>query len=300
MKRQTVLVTGSSGLIGTAICRRLEALGHAVRRFDIADTGDGHGDILDPAALKSAVTGCSGVIHLAAVSRVVWGERDPQKCHLTNEVGTRNVIDAVRDGGARPWMVFGSSREVYGQGDALPLREDAPLRPMNHYARTKVRSEQAMQAARKDGLHCAVIRFSTVYGSVRDHPDRVIPAFCRAAIAGLPLRVEGADNCLDVTHVSDVADCLAKVVDHLSRGQSLDPMHLTTGAGTTLPDLARMAVELADSDSEIITLSPRDFDVARFAGDPARAMAQAGWRPTVPLRTGLADMIAALRDHALG
>lgn len=291
MKRETILVTGSNGLIGTAVCAVFEARGHDVRRFDIKDHQGGHGDILAPADLDEAMQDCTGVIHLAAVSRVIWGERDPVKCRETNVVGTLNIIERLRSSAFRPWLIFGSSREVYGQCSLLPVSESAPLRPMNHYARSKVEAERAVMQATDAGLCASVVRFSTVYGTITDHPDRVIPAFCGAAIRGLALKVEGAANSLDITHVSDVAECIANVAKRLSEGQSLAPMHLTTGQGISLSDLAHAVVRLAQSESEIITTAPRDFDVENFVGDPRFAQTQIGWSPRIPLETGLKNLI---------
>lgn len=291
MARETILVTGSSGLIGTAVCAVLAARGHETRRFDIADRQGGYGDILAPTDLTAAIRGCTGVIHLAAVSRVIWGERDPQGCRETNVTGTCNIIGQLQSCDPQPWMILGSSREVYGQSPALPVSESTPLRPMNHYARSKVDAEKAVQRAIDEGLRAAILRFSTVYGSVEDHADRVIPAFCRAAIGGRPLRVEGAGNSLDITHVADVAGGIADVVECLGAGKSLTPMHLTTGQGTTLSELAQAVVHLARSGSAIIPAAPRDFDVANFIGDPALAEAQIGWRPRVSLTAGLSRLI---------
>lgn len=298
MAREKILVTGSSGLIGTAVCAVLEAQGHRVRRLDIADQHDGHGDILAPADLDVAIKDCTGVVHLAAVSRVVWGERDPARCHATNIIGTRNVLDRVVSSDLRPWLIFGSSREVYGQSLALPVGARAPLQPMNHYARSKVAAEQAVTQAMEAGICASIVRFSTVYGAITDHADRVIPAFCRAALRGLPLRIEGAANSLDITHVADVANCLADVANRLAAGKALEPMHLTTGNATSLTDLAHVVVRLAQSDSDLIAAPPRDFDVANFVGDPGFANSQIGWQPRIPLEAGLAELIAQFRAKA--
>jgi UDP-glucose 4-epimerase len=295
LKHEKILVTGSSGLIGTAVCAALEAQGHEVRRFDIADQQDGFGDILAPTGLDVAMKDCTGVVHLAAVSRVIWGERDPERCRETNVVGTRNVIDRLRSSDPRPWLIFGSSREVYGQSSVLPVAESDPLQPMNHYARSKVDAERAVKQAMGAGIRASVVRFSTVYGAIADHADRVIPAFCRAAISGLPLRVEGATNSLDITHVADVANCISNVANCLSEGKSLEPMHLTTGQGTSLSDLAHAVVHLARSESEIITTAPRDFDVTNFIGDPKFAETQISWCPRIPLEIGLMDLISQFR-----
>ncbi|WP_157133105.1 NAD-dependent epimerase/dehydratase family protein [Roseobacter sp. SK209-2-6] len=295
MKFQKILVTGSSGLIGTALCSTFESLGHEVRRFDITDTNGGFGDVLSPANLASAMVDCTGVVHLAAVSRVIWGQEDPEGCYLTNVIGTQNVIDQLRASALQPWLIFGSSREVYGQSNLLPVTENTPLRPMNDYARSKVAAEKAVQRVGEDGFRTAVLRFSTVYGSASDHRDRVIPAFCRAALSNHPLRVEGAANILDITHVSDVADNIMNVVRSLSAGKSLDPMHLTTGQGTSLMDLAHSVVRLSQSDSEIVTATSRDFDVKQFVGDPKLAETLTDWCPGFSLELGLMELISQYR-----
>jgi len=297
LKHKKILVTGSSGLIGTAVGAVLASQGHEVRRFDIADQKDGFGDILAPTDLDVAMRGCTGVIHLAAVSRVIWGEQNPEKCHATNVIGTRNIIDCMRSNEQPPWLIFGSSREVYGQSRALPVAESDPLQPMNHYARAKVEAEQAVKQAMEAGLRASVLRFSTVYGAIADHADRVIPAFCRAAIRDLPLRVDGATNSLDITHITDVAECISNVAKRLSEGKSLAPMHLTTGQGTSLAELAHAVRRLARSKSEIITTAPRDFDVSNFIGDPKFAEAQIGWQPRIPLEAGLKKLISQFREQ---
>ena len=293
--RETILVTGSSGLIGTAVCAVLAARGHDARRFDIADHAGGHGDIRVPGDLAAALRGCAGVIHLAAVSRVIWGEQDPGTCRETNITGTQNIVAQLQRAGPQPWLILGSSREVYGQSPVLPVTEAAPLRPMNHYARSKVAAEEVVRTAMAAGLRAAILRFSTVYGASTDHADRVIPAFCRAAIRGAPLRVEGAGNSLDITHLSDVAASIADVAGLLALGHALPPIHLTTGRATRLGNLARLVVRLAGSDSPIVPAAPRAFDVANFTGDPASARARIGWRPGVALDSGLRALIAQIR-----
>ena len=73
LKHEKILVTGSSGLIGTAVCAVLASQGHEVLRFDIADQNDGFGDILTPTNLDVAMKGCTGVVHLSRL--VLAGQR---------------------------------------------------------------------------------------------------------------------------------------------------------------------------------------------------------------------------------
>lgn len=293
-----VLITGACGLIGRALHPRLHAAGYHVRGLDPRAVDAEHcGDVRDPAAVHAALQGCHGVLHLGAISRVVWGQRDPALCHATNVDGTRNVLAAAAASPLRPWVVVASSREVYGQADSLPATEDSPHRPMNVYARSKCGAEQLAASARREGVRAAVVRFSNVYGCVRDHQDRVVPAFARAAARGQPLRVEGADRLYDLTHIDDVAPGVMALLALLeSPGEATPPpIHFVSGRGTTLGQLAALAVDLAGSQSPLTEAPSRDYDVARFVGDPTRAADLLGWRAETSLRDGLARLIADVR-----
>ena len=179
-----ILITGSEGLIGSALRASLEARGTQVVGLDLLGTAREEGDVRSLRRVRDAIAGCLGVVHLAAVSRVVWGERAPGDCWNTNVGGVRNVLEAAHERTPRPWLLFASSREVYGQPRRLPAREDVPLHPVNVYGRSKVEGERLVVGANARGLRAATVRLSNVYGSTRDHADRVIPAFVRAAISG--------------------------------------------------------------------------------------------------------------------
>ncbi len=290
-----VLVTGSEGLIGTALRPVLVDAGFTVDGLDLRATGADHGDIRDRGRVRDAVREVDGIVHLAAVSRVVWGEQDPATCRATNVGALHALLEAVAERSTPPWVLFASSREVYGQPDRLPAGEDAPLGPVNVYGRSKVEGERAIREAGESGLRTTAVRLSNVYGPASDHADRVVPAFAHAAATGGTLRVEGTDNTFDFTHVDDVSRGLCAAVEALHHGTTLPTMHLVSGVPTTLGDLARLAVSTAGTDASIVEERPRDFDVGRFWGRPDRAAEVLGWRAETPLRDGLARLISEYR-----
>jgi nucleoside-diphosphate-sugar epimerase len=294
-----VLITGSSGLVGSAVARTLEQRGVDVVRFDLRGHGDDQGDVRDRDRVAKAVADVAGVIHLAAVSRVLWGERDPDGCWATNVGGTRNVLELSAKTSARPWIVFVSSREVYGQPDVPPATETTPLRPVNIYGRSKAEGERLVEEAQRAGVRACTIRLSNVFGSVADHPDRVVPAFVRGALASGELRVDGADHTFDFTFIDDVARGISSVADLLGTGVAAPPpIHFVSGRATTLGELAALAIELAGTKATVSHAPPRAFDVARFVGDGARARQLLDWQPRVDLREGLTRLLRALReDH---
>ena len=292
-----ILITGSEGLIGRALRTALEARGAEVVGLDLLGTGREHGDVQSLPQVRDSVGGCDGVVHLAAVSRVIWGEHDPEGCWSTNVGGLRNILQVLDERKRRPWLLFASSREVYGQPCRVPATEDTPLLPVNVYGRSKVEGERLMEAARAGGLRAATVRLSNVYGSARDHTDRVVPAFARAAVSGSTIRIDGAECTFDFTHIDDTARGMAAVIDLLAIGEMPPPVHLLTGTSTTLRDLATLAIDVAGGTSPVVEAPPRSFDVSRFHGDPSRARELLGWKPRVVLRDGLERLVRDLRTE---
>jgi UDP-glucose 4-epimerase len=296
-----ILVTGSCGLIGSALVDRLTSLGYSVKGFDTAQHyNGGSSDITDPAAIAAALDGSIGVVHLAAVSRVNWGEEDPARCNQVNVTGTENVLAAAARMSTPPWILVASSREVYGQADVLPVPESADLHPLNHYATSKLRAEKLVNSYRENGLMAAIIRFSNVYGSVADHQDRVVPAFCRLAAAGGVLGIEGPETTLDFTHIDDVTAALEAYIEMLMGGGGpLGPLHLVSGRGTTLAELAEMAIAAAGRGAMEVKRG-RSYDVKTFIGDPSRAEMLLRWRTRISIEDGMADLIERFASAAKG
>ena len=296
-----ILITGSAGLIGRAVGAALREAGGDVVGLDIRpEQPADRGDLRSADALAARMRDVGGVLHLGAVSRVVAGERDPDLCRRVNVEGTRGLLDLALKNRARPWVIYASSREVYGQQDELPVREDAPLRPMNVYARSKTDAESLVDEARAAGLRTAILRFSNVYGDTQDHADRVVPAFARAAAlarhSAQNIRVDGADCTFDFTHITDTVDGILRVVRQLESGEAkLPPIHFLTGQSTSLGELAALAARIGGANVHVTETAPRSFDVYRFAGDPTRAAQLLGWRATTFIEQGFAALTNAFR-----
>ncbi|MCA3641445.1 MAG: NAD(P)-dependent oxidoreductase [Methylobacterium sp.] len=292
-----ILVTGSSGLIGRHLTSVLNAAGFETRPFDIKASREQ--DVRSTEALEKALDGVEGVVHLAAVSRVITAQRNPDLCLATNVEVLRGLLASCLARPSPPWVLFASSREVYGQAADLPVSEDAPLSPMNVYARSKVAGEQLVRDAREAGLSAHICRFSSVYGCVHDHPDRVVMAFAGAAATGDQMRIEGPSHTFDFTAVNDVAAGVGRLVEAIRARAAPPTIHFASGVGTTLSELAELCARHARLPIRIEIAPPRDFDVSRFVGDPSRAARMLGWRASTPLDQGVPPLIRALAAHAL-
>ncbi len=291
---QRILVTGDLGLIGSVLRPRLELLGHEVVSLDIRfpPLSLSRGDITDQRIVERALKNCDGVVHLAGTSRVKWGERNPAKCWRQNVGGTRLLIDLCMKCRRPPWIVFTSSREVYGVPEVLPCPEHARTQPINVYGRSKLECEHLLLEARQLGVHTIIVRLSNVYGAANDHSDRVVPAFLTRAMLGQDLEVHGAESTFDFTFVHDVVDGLVRLLSLTSEGTKLPPpLHFVTGIPTTLSDLAQTVIRLVGSSSRVIHSDPRTYDVSHFWGSPSFSESVLGWKPETRLIDGLECML---------
>jgi UDP-glucose 4-epimerase len=289
-----VLVTGSHGLIGRAITRLLLLNGHEVRTLDrrLPRACPNHGDVVDRSLMTRAAQDVDAIIHLAAISRVEWGDRYPDLCWQTNVIGTENVVRAATRSKRKPVLIVASSREIYGEPTVLPVHEDTPAAPVNLYGRSKAVGEQATLAGREAGINTAIVRFSNVYGSTADHSDRAVPAFARAASTGSTMYVRGRDLVFDFTHVDDSALGTMLLLQALLAGErNLPPVHFVTGRATTLAELAEIANKAGGRRSTIVEAPLRSNDVMTFVGDPTRAEQLLGWRAGVAIENGVRQLV---------
>lgn len=174
------------------------------------------GDIRNATLLSEVITpDVVGVIHLAAVSRVLWCLENEADCWDVNERGTQVVLDALtdlngKDKGKR-WFILASSREVYGNpphSDDRPTTEDAERRPANVYGASKLAAENvvtkhlaALKARKVPGtLRVIALRLSNVYGGVYDHLERLIPSITTQALSHQAIQISGGQQ--NVSHLT--------------------------------------------------------------------------------------------------
>lgn len=289
-----VLITGGAGLIGTASKTYFEQRGWIVSTLDLKDydldgrTIDHVGDIVEFKHLQDILSDIDGILHLAAVSRVIDAELNKGECTRVNVNGTKRLLEAASAAKCR-WFIFGSSREVYGEPPSLPVSEENGVAPINHYGHAKVTGENMV----KD--HCEIndmvhsnLRFSNVYGHSGDHQTRLVNAFIIQALKSESLEIHGGGQLFDFTHVDDTAGAIfaaAKMLHDLNK--SLPPIHVLPGEAVTIEDLASMVISITDSNSQIVYTPGRDYDVERFHGDPSRMNEILQYKCSIDIMTGL-------------
>lgn len=178
-------VTGGAGFIGSHLVDRLLALGHRVTAYDNLSTGFAEflsdarrhagfifvaGDVLDPAALARAMTGCDIVFHLAANADVRFGTEHPKRDLEQNTIATFNVLEAMRATGARR-IAFSSTGSIYGESAVIPTPEDAPFPVQTSlYGASKLAGEGLIAAYCEGfGFQSWIFRFVSILGERYSH-----------------------------------------------------------------------------------------------------------------------------------
>ena len=272
-----ILITGGAGLIGTASKTYFEQRGWTVSTLDLKEcdldgrTIDHVGDIFEFKPLQDLLVDIDGILHLAAVSRVIDAELDKEECTRVNVNGTKRLLEAASAAGCK-WFIFGSSREVYGEPAQLPVKEEHGVNPINHYGDVKVIGENMVRNhCEANDISHSILRFSNVYGHPRDHATRLINAFLRRALLNQPLEIHGGGQIFDFTYIDDTVAAIFAAAENLQTNhQRLSPIHILPGEPVRIEELAELIIEATESDSEIVFTPGRDYDVEIFYGSPER------------------------------
>jgi len=293
-----ILVTGSSGTIGTRLCEKLLEKGHEVVGVDWKpnkwkselDQITINADLRDESQLAKLPTDVDVIIHLAANARVYELVKEPDMAR-DNFLSTYNTLEFARKNEIKRF-IFTSSRETYGNDTNDSHTEDM-VRVDNcesAYTASKIGGEALVKAYwRCYGIDGIILRLSNVYG-MYDDSDRVIPLFIRQAKANETLTVFGKEKCLDFTYIDDTVNGLILAVEKLDDVKN-ETINLAFGEATTIVRLAEVIKDLLGSSSEIRTEDNRPGEVVQYIADISKAKKLLGYEPQTSFDEGIKKTI---------
>ena len=323
--RDTVLVTGGAGYIGSHTCKALAgagfepvvldnlSFGHpwAVRWGPLVEGDLGDRDLITRTIGRHRV---KAVIHFAAYAYVGESMRVPERYFRNNVINTLNLLESVQRTGVSR-VVFSSTCATYGLPERVPIAEDQPQHPVNPYGESKLFVERALGwLGTAHGLGWAALRYFNAAGAdpdgelgeAHDPETHLVPNAILAALGRAPaLEIFGTDYdtpdgtaVRDYVHVTDLADAHVRALEHLLGGGESMAINLGTGRGHSVREVLDAVERIAGTPVPSRAAPRRPGDPPRLVADAARAAAVLGWRPRL---SDLDSIVGtAWRWHAAG
>jgi len=306
-----ILITGSSGQIGTNLGLHLQQQGHQVFGIDKRSntwTNQIEAIVQDLSIPYKNFSGGIGgikypddldaVVHLAAHAKVHELVEHPDRA-LENIIMTYNVVEFCRQN--KLPIIFGSSRETYGNlsHDNETTSEDLAdfALSASPYSASKVSSEAMIYAySRCYDMPYLVFRFSNVYGRYDndiERMERVIPLFIHKISHGQPITIYGRDKVLDFTYIDDCVSGVAGGIEALVSGRVANQtINLAYGQGHSLIQMTEFISEALGEEAAMTIEPSLRGEVTNYIADISKAKELLGYAPMTTLREGIFKAVA--------
>ena len=310
--KETILVTGGAGYIGSHAVLALKNAGYGVVILD--NLVYGHRDIVDRALQVELVVGdtsdrtlldnlfakhkIDAVMHFSAYAYVGESVTDPAKYYRNNVIGTITLLEAMIGAGVNK-LVFSSTCATYGVPQKIPLTEDHPQNPINPYGATKLMVERILSdfdAAYNFKSVC--FRYFNAAGADpnglvgEDHnPEtHLIPLVLFAALGKRDsIAIFGTDydtpdgTCIrDYIHVNDLASAHILGLKYLLNGGKSDFFNLGNGGGFSVKEVIEAARQVTGKEIKAVERERRPGDPPSLVGSSEKAIKTLGWSPEYP------------------
>ena len=316
----TVLVTGGAGYIGSHMVRALVDANERVVVIDNLSTGFSAflpeavplfiGDAGDENLVEGVIKqhGVDSIIHFAGSVVVPDSMRDPLGYYRNNTMTTQSLLKAAVKSGVKRF-IFSSTAAVYGNPDQVPVREDAPTRPLSPYGSSKLMTEIMLHdVASAHGMDYVVLRYFNVAGA---DPQARIGLATVGATHLLKIAVEAATgqrakvdvfgtdyptpdgSCIrDFIHVSDLAQAHNAALSYLRGGGSSMTLNCGYGRGYSVLETIEAVRRVSGRNFAVQTAPRRPGDIMAMIADTSRIRSVLDWTPQY-------DNLETIAAHAL-
>lgn len=278
-----VLVTGSEGFLGKAVCRELSAFGYQIVPFDI----NSNYDIMNREQILDALNNSHTCIHLAAVSDLYEADKNPSKCHEINVTGTQNVALACLKTKTR--LLYASTCCAYGNNNQEISDEDSPVSPTELYAETKLQGEKVIENV---GGEYSLLRLATFYGP-NMRPSLATSIFLRKILLGQEIEIHGdGKQTRCYTHVDDIASGIRIVLESVNTPKIIN---ISDDTAYSVNDLVKIISKVTGKHPKVKYVNDRAGQIWSSSIKSMR-MKHLGWQPKWNLMSGLTDCMNHLKS----
>jgi GDP-mannose 4,6-dehydratase len=295
-----ILVTGSTGFIGSHLVPKLIEQGHDVYALERYVTGryvlgkranvkTVFGDLMDFFVIRRIIRDVQPdvVIHLASISPVAYSYDHPHEVIETNLLGTVNLAEAcLREVPHFKHFLFASTSETYGNGPN-PKTEETQQNPNSPYAVSKLACEKYLLYLRDAyGFPTTILRNFNTYGR-KNNTHFVVERAIVQMLQGEAVRLGDPTPIRDFEYIDDhVNSYIVCLNNPKAKGEVFN---FCTGRGTSIKQLVDLIAKLTDFRGEVIwdAIPARPLEIRELVGDYSKAKRLLGWQPKFTLEEGL-------------
>ena len=308
-----ILVTGSSGFIGSHLTEYLVKRGYGVIAFDRYNSNNHYGwleksnykkkikfilgDIRDYDSVNKAMKSCQGVMHLAALIGIPYSYISPTAYIKTNVEGTLNILESAKNLKLKQ-VIITSTSEVYGTAIKKKLSENDELKAQSPYAASKIAADQlSLSYYRSFGLPVKIIRPFNTFGP-RQSARAVIPSIITQALSKNKIKIGNLNTTRDFLYVEDLCAAYEKIL------KSKKLLGEVTNVGV---DSEISIKNLILKISKILKIKlipvvekrrvrPQKSEVLRLKCDNTKIKRMTNWKPKYDLDEGLNKLIRWIKE----
>lgn len=308
-----VLITGGAGFIGSTLAHAVVKMGAKVtvvdamlplyggNEFNFEGIRDQiefiKGDIRDAELMASLVKGKDVIYNFAAQVSYIDSKDQPFLDLDINGKGHLTVLEAVREHAPEARVLFSSSRMVYGKIQTVPVSESHPTEPLSLYGIHKLLGEKYCQYYHDTfGISAVSVRIPNPYGprqQMKHSKYSIVGWFLRQAMEGKEITIFGdGKQERDYLYVSDIVDAFL----HLTvKGAAGEVYNIGTHERVQFVDMIDAVLAEVGSGTKVHVPWPDSYEkneTGNYIADTTKIEAATGWKPSVSLKEGVAEMVA--------
>ncbi len=315
-KDKPVLVTGANGFIGSWLSEYLVNSGAQVSTLIKKDDPVGldsissiskkvkivYGDIRDNKLMDKIVKDQDVVMHLAAVTQVLFSIKNPVETVEVDVNGTLNIIEAMRRKNDSAFLVFTSTDKVYGEPQYVPIDEKHSLSAKSPYDASKLAADRLVYSYQTTyGLKSAISRCSNVIGGRDANILRVLPSAIYLLMKNKkPVIRSGGANIRDYMFVDDAVRAISLLAEKQALSNGL-AFNFGTGKPTTVLQVVREAIRAyykTDKFEPVILNQNISGEIDKQYLSSTLAYDKLGWKPTIELKEAVGRTVAWYQNNS--
>jgi UDP-glucose 4-epimerase len=307
MQPNKIMVTGGGGFIGKHLVDRLLDQGHRVLVLDIAPPEISHpnldyvsGSFLDADLIVASMVDVDVLYHLAATKFPQKANAEPIQDISENIIGSARLFQVALERNVSRTIFCSSGGTVYGETNAVPIREDQPTNPIAAYGVSKLAIENYLSFFGRQGdMKTVSLRVANPYGPKQNiqNAQGALTTFCNKATLGEQIEIWGDGTIQrDYIFIKDVIDAFVACLDADLDGM---PINVGSGDGVSLNMILDHIRALPRTTVDVEYLPGRAFDVPKNFLDITRAAQVLNWTPCTSLREGITETLNFIRSQKL-